>query len=119
MNKNIINFISTLVIALILSQFLPWWSIMLATFITGLFISLKKTAVFFIPFMAIALFWMVYSFILSSSNNFIMAKKIATLLPLQGNPYLLILVTGLIGGIAGGVAGVLGNQFKNLFKQSH
>lgn len=115
MNKNSINFIATLVIAIVLSQFLPWWSIMIASFITGLLISLKKTAVFFVPFLAVALFWMVYSFVLSSSNDFIMAKKISVLLPLQGNPYLLILVTGLIGGIAAGISGILGNQFKEVF----
>ncbi|MBT8393936.1 MAG: hypothetical protein KJN66_03705 [Bacteroidia bacterium] len=115
MKKKIINFISTIIIALILSQFLPWWSVMLAAFITGLFISLKKIAVFYIPFLAIAVFWMVYAFLLSSSNDFIMAKKIATLLPLKGNPYLLLLVTGLIGGIAGGMGGILGNRFKKLF----
>lgn len=115
MNKNIINFISTILIALFLSQFLPWWSIILAAFITAVFISLKKTAVFYIPFLAIALFWVVYAYILSSGNDFIMAKKIAVLLPLKGNPYLLILVTGIIGGLAGGIGGVVGNQFKNLF----
>jgi hypothetical protein len=117
MNKNIINFIATLILAIVLSQFLPWWSIMLAAFFTGLFLSLKKSAVFFIPFLAIALFWMVYSFLLSNSNDFIMAKKIAVLFPLHGNPYLLILTTGLIGGIAAGIAGVFGSQCKNLFSQ--
>lgn len=119
MNNNTINFISTIIIALILSQFLPWWSIMLAAFITGLFISLKKNAVFFVPFLAIALFWMVYAFLLSNSNDFTLARKIAVILPLQGNPYLLIMVTGLLGGIAAGIAGVLGYQFKNLIKQSN
>jgi hypothetical protein len=119
MNKNSINFISTIIIAFILSQFLPWWSVMLAAFITGLFISLKKLFVFLIPFLAIALFWMVYAFMLSNSNDFTLAKKIAVLFPLQGNPYLLIFITGLIGGIAAGISGVFGNQCKNLFIQSN
>lgn len=118
MNKNVLNFISTILIALVFSLFLPWWSVMLAAFITGLLINLKKMAVFFIPFIAIGLFWAVYAFILGSSNDFIMAKKIAVLFPLGGNPYVLILVTGLIGGLAAGVAGILGNQFKNLFVQN-
>ena len=116
MNKNIINFIATIIVALILSQFLPWWSVMVAAFITGFFFSLKKSAVFFIPFLAIALFWMVYTFWLSNANDFTLAKKIAVLLPLQGNPYLLVLVTGLIGGLAAGVAGVFGKQCQLLFR---
>lgn len=116
MKKNSINFIITIVLAIILSQFLPWWSVMLASFISALLISLKKTAVFFIAFFAIALFWMVYAWSLSSTNDFILAKKIAVLLPLGGNEWLLILVTGLIGGIAAGISAILGKQLSLVFK---
>jgi len=115
MNKNSINFLSTLILAMILSQFLPWWSVMLAAFVTGLFISLKKLFVFLIPFLAITLFWMAYAFILGNANDFTLAKKIAVLFPLQGNPYLLALFTGIIGGIAAGIAGVFGSQFRTMF----
>lgn len=110
MRKNIINFIATIGIAILLSQFLPWWSVMVASFITALVYSLKKIAVFLVPFLAIMVFWIVYSFWLSSANDFILAKKIAVLLPLKGNAYLLILVTGIIGGIASGFSAVFGKQ---------
>ncbi|GGG35994.1 hypothetical protein [Bizionia arctica] len=110
MTKNIINFIATIIIALILSQFLPWWSIMVAAFATSLFISLKRASVFVVPFLAISLFWMVHAFWLSSANDFILAQKIAILLPLNGNAYLLILVTGIIGGLAAGISGIFGKQ---------
>ncbi|RZN84568.1 MAG: hypothetical protein EVB11_00515 [Winogradskyella sp.] len=118
MKKNSINFIVTIVLAVIFSQFLPWWSVMLAGFISALLISLKKSAVFFVPFLAITLFWMVYAFALSSANDFILAKKIAILLPLDGNEYLLILVTGIIGGIAAGISALFGKQLSLLFKTS-
>ena len=119
MRKNSINFIATIIIAGILSQFLPWWSIMVASFITALFFSLKRAAVFFVPFLAIAIFWMVYSFWLSNGNDFILAKKIAVLLPLKGNQYLLILITGIIGGLAAGVSGVFGKQCSLLLNKSN
>ncbi len=115
MNKNIINFIATIVLAIILSQFLPWWSIMAAAIISGFIFSLKRSAVFTVPFLAIALLWIMHSFWLGNANDFILAKKIAILLPLKGSPDLLILVTGLVGGIAGGVAGVFGKQCSKLF----
>lgn len=117
MKKNILNFIATIIIALILSQLLPWWSVMLASFTTAWLIGLKRSAVFFVPFFAIAVLWMVLAFWLSNANDFILAKKIATLLPLGGNPYLLILVTGIIGGLAAGVAGVFGKQCNSLLKK--
>lgn len=83
---------------------------MVAAFVTALFLPLKKSAVFFVPFLAIALLWMIQAFYLSQANDFILAKKIATLLPLQGNPYLLMLVTGIIGGLTAGIAGIFGKQ---------
>ena len=110
MKTNLINFLVTILVAFILAQFLPWWSVMVAGFITSLFFSLKKVAVFMVPFLAIFLFWSVYAYILSSANDFILAKKIAVLLPLGGNPFALILITGIVGGIAAGVAALLGKQ---------
>lgn len=117
MKNNFINFVITLTIAIILSQFLPWWHVMVAGFVSALFFSLKGTAVFFIPFLAIFLFWIVYSFWLTNANDFILAEKIAVLLPLGGSWPLLLLVTGLIGGIASGVAALLGNQCRLLIKR--
>ena len=100
----------TILIAIVLSLSLPWWSVMVAAFVTSLFLPLKKSAVFFVPFLAIALLWIVQTYYLSSSNDFILAKKIAIMFPLEGNQYVLILITGIIGGIAAGISGVFGKQ---------
>ncbi|WP_282044039.1 hypothetical protein [Winogradskyella flava] len=116
MNNNILNFIATLVLAIVLSFFLPWWSVMTAALTTALFIPLKKAAVFLVPFLAILLFWAIYSFILSNGNDFTLAKRIAQLLPLGGNPYVLILVTGVVGGLAAGIAATFGKQLSLAFK---
>ncbi len=117
MKANTTNFIATLVLAIILSLFLPWWSVMTAALTTALFIPLKKASVFFVPFLAILLFWTIYSFILSSGNDYTLAKRIAILLPLGGNPYLLMLVTGAVGGLAAGIAAVFGKQLSLVTKK--
>jgi hypothetical protein len=117
MNTNILNFIITLLLALTLSIFLPWWSVMLAAFVSAVLFSLNGWKVFFIPFVAVFLFWTGYAFLLSNDNNFTLAKKIAILLPLDGNPYLLILVTGIMGGFAAGIAGIFGKQCRVLAKK--
>lgn len=118
MNKNILNFLATFVLALLLSLVLPWWSVMTAALATSLFIPLKKAAVFFVPFLAILLFWAVYSFMLSSGNDYTLAKRIAVLLYLGGNPYVLMLVTGIIGGLAAGIAAVFGKQLSLVLSKS-
>ena len=110
MNKKVISFIVTLVLAGLLSMALPWWSVMLAALLSALVIPLKKAAVFFVPFLAVFLFWAVYCYVLSSGNDFTLAKKISELLQVGGNPYALILLTGVLGGLAAGLSGVLGSQ---------
>ena len=117
MNKFILNLISTLVLALIFSFFMPWWSVMLAAFLAAVIFPLKGISVFFIPFLGIFCFWLGYTFMLSSNNDFTLASKIAVLLPLGGNAYVLIAVTAAIGGIAAGIAGVFGQQCKELLKK--
>ncbi len=117
MKKQLINFVVTSIIAIILSQFSPWWSVMIAGFVSAFLFSLDKADVFFIPFLAIFCFWSVYAFILSSSNDFVLAKKIAVLLPLGGNPYLLVLITGVVGGLASGLAAVFGKQLRTLIRK--
>jgi hypothetical protein len=110
MKKKSIHFITTIVLAIVLAQFLPWWSVMVAAFVTSLFMPLKKGAVFFVPFLAIAVLWIIQSYLISYVNDFILAKKIAVLLPFQGNMYLLMVVTGIIGGLAAGLAAIFGKQ---------
>ena len=116
MNNTSLNFLTTLLLAILFSLFMPWWSVMLAAFLAGLIFSVKDISVFLVPFSAIFLYWMVYAFLLSNDNDFILAKKIAVLLSFGGNAYLLILVTVFIGGIAGGVAGIFGKQCKLLIE---
>ena len=116
MTKNIRNFIFTIILAYVLSLYLPWWSIMIAALISGFLIPLKKAAVFFVPFIAVALLWIVQSYLLSSANDFVLAKKIATLLMLNGNSTLLLLVAGVVGGLAAGISGILSKQISTLFK---
>lgn len=114
MNKRFLtNFILTILLSTLFSLFLPWWSVMLAAFISGYVVALKKANVFFAPFFAVFFYWGVYAFMISSSNDFLLAKKIAILLPLDGNPYVLILITALIGGLSAGIAGTFGREVKS------
>lgn len=116
MTKKSTNFIVTIVLAALLSLFLPWWSVMIAAFLSSRLLPLRKAAVFFVPFLAIWLYWAVYSYMLSSANDFILAKKISELIGIGGNPYLLIAVTGIIGGLAAGIAAIFGKQLAELRK---
>ncbi len=118
MNKNIINFIATIIIAYVLSLFMGWYSVMIASIITAFLIPLKRVTVFLVPFLAIFILWIVLSYLMGSSNDFILAEKIAVLMDLEGNTTLLLIITGLVGGIAAGVAGVFGKQLSSLVSKN-
>lgn len=116
MNKKTINFALTLFLAYIFALFLPWWSVMVAALITSFLIPLRKAAVFIVPFLAVALLWIIQSWLLSNANDYTLARKIATLFSLGENPALLIAVTGIVGGLAAGIAGIFGKQCKLVLK---
>lgn len=115
--KNFINLILTATLAWLLSLITPWWGIMIAALIVSFLIPLKKTAAFFIPFLAVFLLWGAQAYLLSSNNDFIMGEKIAELFSLNGNALLLILITAVIGGLAAALAGLLGKQLKTVLSR--
>jgi|SRR5690349_12633319 len=96
--------IAILLIALLafaLGLYLPWWSIAIATFIVAAFIHQKPIISFLAGFIGIFLIWFVLAMVIDVRNQHILSKKIATLLPLNGNSFLLILITAFIGAIVG------------------
>ena len=115
MIKIVSNFVITMILVYVLSLFLPWWSLMLVAFTTGWLIPLSKITQFSVPFSSVTILWIFQAYSLSSANDFILSKKIATLLMLDGQISLLILLTGLIGGLSAGISGTLGYQCRTLF----
>ena len=116
MNRNLLNFSLTILFAFVFSIFMPWWSVMIASFITSLLISLEKIMIFLIPFFAVFIYWTVYCYLLSSSNDFILATKISELMSLRSSPYLLIIISGTIGGFSSAASAIFANQLITNFK---
>ena len=59
---------------------------------------------FFSGFLALFLLWSILSFYISVNNDHILAHRVSLLLIKNDSPFLLILITGLIGGIVAGLA---------------
>ena len=97
---------------------LPWWSISLAGFISGVFFKQSKLFSFLSVFIAVALFWGLMAFFISISNNHILAHRISLLIIKKDNPYLLILITSLIGGLTAGISALTGQSLVILVKKS-
>ena len=114
MKRILIHSLLSIGLALLLQSFTPWWGVVIATAISSYFIRLKGSSVFFSPLLSIGLLWAIQAYSISSSNDFILAEKIAVLLPLNDSVGTLIALTGLIGGIFGGLGSLSGRSLKVL-----
>lgn len=109
--------ISTLLTALLgftLGLFFPWWTIAVAGFIIPLVIHQRPGLSFLSGFTAIFLLWTILSLTITSSNNNILAPKIARVLPLGGSVFALVMVTAFVGALVGGLAALSGSLARKL-----
>lgn len=105
-------FVATLLtaaLAFIAGLKFPWWGIAIAAFLVAALVHQKPGKAFLSGFLALFILWGILAFRIDMANQSILSKRIAELLPLQGNSYLLILVTALVGGLVAGLAALSGS----------
>lgn len=107
--KFIVSILLTALLSFALCLFLPWWFIAIAAFIVAVCIPQKGGRAFLSGFLALFLLWGIMSFMLSNANDHLLAHKVSLLILKADNPYILILVTGLIGGLVAGLAALSGS----------
>ena len=108
MRNFVVSIAAIVFLSTIFQQFLPWYVIAIIAFVVGYLIKQSALSAFAAGFIAIFLLWVAYAAVLSHANNDLLAQKVATLIPLNGNVTLLLLITGTIGGLVSGVAAMSG-----------
>jgi hypothetical protein len=108
MAKVLIQILVIVILASLLELFAPWWSIAIAAFAGGYFF--RTSANFFAGFFAIAMLWLVTSWIIDLSASAPLADRVAAIFSLS-KP-LLFLVTSLLGGLVGGFAAMTGSALR-------
>lgn len=107
-----------LIIALastIAQMFSPWWSaLIVATLVEAVFGSSRFLS-FLVGFYGVALPWMIGALIIDMQNGSILSNRVLTLFSLPQWPFLIIIVTGLIGGLSGGASAWAGGHVHSLF----
>ena len=97
--------VNTFLIALLCfagGLFFPNWVIAPIAFAVSLLIPLRPLLAFLSGFTALFLLWGSLALAANLANEGILATRIAWLLPLNGSPHLLILVTAFVGAVVGG-----------------
>ena len=110
--KFFISIIITALFAFGAGLYLPWWSIAITSFIVALLIPQSAGRAFIAAFLAIFILWGYMAFLLSNANGHLLAHKISLLILKTDSPYLLMIVTGLIGGVVSGFAALSGNLLR-------
>ncbi|HTR29039.1 MAG TPA: hypothetical protein VMH27_07200 [Puia sp.] len=98
-------FVNTILIALFAfagGLFLPFWIVVPAAFVVSLLLPLRPFHAFVSGFTALFLLWGGLALAADIPNHSILATKIAWLLPLNGSPIALVLVTAVLGALMGG-----------------
>ncbi len=102
--KFIVSIILIMLLSFVACLYFPWWSIAIVSFIVTALIPQNVGKIFFTGFISLFLLWGALSFWISKNNDHILAHKVSQLIIKVDNPYLLILVTALIGGLVAGLA---------------
>ena len=107
------KFLSSLILIALLSfaacLYLPWWSIAVAAFIVAVVIPQHPGKSFLAGFLALFFLWGALSYWISAQNENILAHKVSLLILKMDSPYVLMLVTALIGALVAGFAAMSGS----------
>lgn len=107
--KFFISLIVTALLSFVLCLYLPWWSIAIAAFSVAALIPQKPAKSFWCGFLALFLLWGGLSLWLSINNEHILAKKISMLILKMDSPYMMVLITAIIGALVAGLAALTGS----------
>ncbi|WP_375435860.1 hypothetical protein [uncultured Hymenobacter sp.] len=95
-------------LAAVAQLFLPWWVITPLCFALAAWRNLSGGRSFVAGFLGVGVGWLVLASWLSFRNEGLLAHRVAQLLPLGGQGWLLVVATAVIGGLVGGLAALAG-----------
>lgn len=105
--KFIAHIIVVALICWLFQVFLPWWSIAIGAFATGLIFKQNGFVSFLAGLLGVGILWFIMAFVIHSSTDGILSDRVAAIFPTK-TVGLLLLVTALIGGLVGGFSSMTG-----------
>ena len=90
-----------------------WWFFAVIAFLVALLIHQRGFKAFSAGFLALFILWFVLAFWMDLANEGVLSVKIASLLPLGGSKWLLMIVTAFIGGLVAGFAALSGSYLRS------
>ena len=90
-----------------------WWFFAVIAFLVALLIHQRGFKAFFAGFLALFILWFALAFWIDLVNEGVLSVKIASLLPLGGSKWLLMIITAFVGGLVAGFAALSGSYLRS------
>lgn len=110
-------FFGILIFSWVLTLFMPWWSLFISAIFFGIWLINGGFMAFIVGFSGSGLAWFLQAFYIHLSNDGILTSRIAEMMDL-GSPWLVLLITFIIGGIPGGLGALTGYLMKINLKRT-
>ncbi len=94
---------------------LPWWFLVVITFLVSVMLPTNDFGAFLSGFLGIGLLWLVLTWKIDIETNSILSQKIADLFPAGGDTTMLVIVAALVGGVSGGFGSLFGNLLRKIW----
>ncbi len=117
--KFLVSLVLIILLSFVACLYFPWWSIAITAFLVTALIPQSALMSFVTGFCALLLLWGGLSIWISSYNHHILAHKISLLILKADSPFLLVLITALIGAIVAGFAALAGSYLKKSSSLEH
>ena len=112
--KFLVALILTALLSFIAGIYIPlWWFFAAVALLVALLVHQKGSKAFFAGFLGLFFLWLVLAFWMDKANDGVLSVKIASLLPLGGSKWILIIVTAFIGGLVAGFAALSGSYLRS------
>lgn len=104
-------FIVIVILSFLLQMVLPWWIIIIISFVTCGLIGKTGKIALWAPFFAILLLWTAIALFKTLPNDNILAMRVAQMFGIQAW-WLILVLTALLGAFTAGVSGFCGYHFR-------
>lgn len=111
--KLVLSILLTAIAAFLLGliSVLPWWTFSISSLLIAYGMHQKPGKSFFAGFVGVLILWLLLAIIKDNANEHILSTKVANILPLKGNYWLLIFIGAFVGALVSGFAALAGSYF--------
>lgn len=109
-----LSVLSVAIVSFLCGLYLPWWSVAIPAFFTGLLMPQQGMRNFLSGFLGVFLLWLGLTLWIDSANEGVLALRMAQILPVGGQVVYLHVLTAFLGGMLGGLASLSGKYLRSL-----